>query len=222
MVNLDVAVQEFLIESREHLDQLDRDFVVLETTPGNRDKTVAIFRTIHTIKGTAGFLGFNKLESLTHAGEHLLSQARAGTILLDADLTSALLAMVDRVRATPKLVESTGSEGDVHRAALSSRLNDLRASRSGGPRPASPPATAPAATPKAPSTPAAPAPPTATTAPPAPSSPAPSSLARPSSRRRRRRSRRPRPPRLRPPHRRRPPDRQRRPLRRPTTRRRRT
>ncbi len=152
MVNLDEAVQEFLIESRENLDQLDRDFVTLETQPGNRDKTAAIFRTIHTIKGTAGFLGFGKLESLTHAGETLLSQVRDGTVALDADLTSALLAMVDRVRAMLKLVESTGNDGDVAHDDLITRLNDLRVARTQAPRSTTstpPTAAAPAAPPAA-------------------------------------------------------------------------
>ena len=143
MVNLDEAVQEFLIESRENLDQLDRDFVALETTPGNREKTAAIFRTIHTIKGTAGFLGFSKLESLTHAGESLLSHVRDGTIILDADLTSALLAMVDRVRAMLKLVEATGTDGDVSHDDLITRLNELRTTRAAAGKATSPPAPAP-------------------------------------------------------------------------------
>lgn len=164
MVNLDEAVQEFLIESRENLDQLDRDFVALETNPGNRDKTAAIFRTIHTIKGTAGFLGFSKLEGLTHAGESLLSHVRDGIISLDADLTSALLAMVDRVRAMLKLVEATGTDGDVTHDDLITRLNDLRSARAATGKPAA--RTAPTA----PTTPAKPS-----FAPAAPPVPAPAS-----------------------------------------------
>jgi two-component system chemotaxis sensor kinase CheA len=130
MINLDEAVQEFLIESRENLDQLDRDFVALEKEPGNRDKTSAIFRAVHTIKGTAGFLGFSHLEHLTHAGESLLSQVRDGTTALDADITSALLAMVDRVRAMLVLVESTGGDGDRAHDDIVARLQELRAARS--------------------------------------------------------------------------------------------
>jgi two-component system chemotaxis sensor kinase CheA len=142
MVNLDEAVQEFLIESRENLDQLDRDFVALETRPGDREKTAAIFRTIHTIKGTAGFLGFSRLETLTHAGESLLSHVRDGTISLDGEMTSALLAMVDRVRAMLQLVESTGKDGEVSHDDLIARLNDLRTTRANAR--AAPAAAAPA------------------------------------------------------------------------------
>ena len=170
MVKLDEAVQEFLIESRENLDQLDRDFVALETQPGNREKTAAIFRTIHTIKGTAGFLGFSKLESLTHAGESLLSHVRDGTILLDADLTSALLAMVDRVRAMLKLVESTATDGDVVHDDLITRLNELRTTRASTTKPAAaaPAPATPAAAPKAAPAPAAAAAPAPAASPAAP------------------------------------------------------
>ena len=162
MLNLDEAVQEFLMESRENLDQLDRDFVALETRPGDREKTAGIFRTIHTIKGTAGFLGFSRLEGLTHAGESLLSQVRDGTILLDGELTSALLAMVDRIRAMLKLVEATGVDGEVAHDDLINTLNDLRAARSTPSKPAAP---APKGSAKAA---AAPAPPPATPTAPAP------------------------------------------------------
>jgi two-component system chemotaxis sensor kinase CheA len=130
MINLDETVQEFLIESRENLDQLDRDFVALEKHPGDREKTAAIFRAVHTIKGTAGFLGFTRLEHLTHAGESLLSLVRDGTLELDAEITSALLAMVDRVRSMLTLVESTGGDGERAHDDVIARLKELRFGRS--------------------------------------------------------------------------------------------
>src|SRR5271166_373801 len=70
---MDDLIREFLLESYENLDRLDQEFVKLETEPGNLELLKSIFRTIHTIKGTCGFLGFSKLEALTHAGENLLS-----------------------------------------------------------------------------------------------------------------------------------------------------
>ena len=69
---MDELVGEFLVESLENLDQLDQDLVVLEQDPENLEVLKSIFRTIHTIKGTCGFLGFSKLESITHVGESLL------------------------------------------------------------------------------------------------------------------------------------------------------
>ena len=59
---LDEIVSEFLVESYESLDQLDRDLMALEESPDDRDRMSSIFRTIHTIKGTSGFLAFPKLK----------------------------------------------------------------------------------------------------------------------------------------------------------------
>ena len=69
MEGMGEIVHEFLMESHENLDQLDRDLVALEQQPGSRELLPRIFRTIHTIKGTSGFLAFARLEALTHAGE---------------------------------------------------------------------------------------------------------------------------------------------------------
>jgi chemotaxis protein histidine kinase CheA len=91
MNELDVVVQEFLIESHENLDQLDQDLVALEKDPRNSDRLASIFRTIHTIKGTAGFLEFTQLGALTHASENLLSRLRDGQMLLSPETTSALI-----------------------------------------------------------------------------------------------------------------------------------
>src|ERR1700754_57586 len=107
MVKDDEVLKEFLVESYENLDQLDRDFVALEADPTARDRIAAIFRTIHTIKGTSGFLGFSRLETLTHAGESVLSLLRDGALTLSPALTSALLEMVDRVRTMLRAVEAT-------------------------------------------------------------------------------------------------------------------
>jgi two-component system chemotaxis sensor kinase CheA len=104
-------LKEFLVESHENLDHLDREFVALETNPGARDRIAAIFRTIHTIKGTSGFLGLPRLEALTHAGENLLSRLRDGVLTLTPEITSALLAMVDAVRAMLAHIESSSSDG---------------------------------------------------------------------------------------------------------------
>jgi len=105
-------VKEFLIESYENLDRLDQDLVVLEKDPANRDTLASIFRTIHTIKGTSGFLAFNQLEAVTHAGETLLSRLRDGLLPLTAEITTALLAMVDAVREMLKSIEASGKEGE--------------------------------------------------------------------------------------------------------------
>jgi two-component system chemotaxis sensor kinase CheA len=111
MSEVDEVLQEFIVESNENLDELDRSFVAIEANPGDRTRVGAIFRAIHTIKGTSGFLGCTRLEALTHAGEEVLSLVRDGKLSLTPDVTTELLTMVDGVRAILRRLETTGSEG---------------------------------------------------------------------------------------------------------------
>ncbi|MFY9729958.1 MAG: Hpt domain-containing protein [Candidatus Acidiferrales bacterium] len=91
-------VKDFLQESYENLDRLDRELVGLEKNPRDADALASVFRTIHTIKGTCGFLGFDKLEKVAHVGENLLTRLRDGELLLNPEITTGLLSMVDAVR----------------------------------------------------------------------------------------------------------------------------
>ncbi|GAB3352692.1 chemotaxis protein CheA [Modestobacter lapidis] len=132
MEGLDDIVEEFLVESHENLDQLDQDLVALEQDPRSRDRLSSIFRTIHTIKGTSGFLAFNRLEEVAHVGENLLSRLRDGALELTPHRTDALLQMVDCVRALLAAIEANGGEGtavDVAStvAVLSAALEDTLA-----------------------------------------------------------------------------------------------
>jgi two-component system chemotaxis sensor kinase CheA len=111
--DLGEIVGEFLMESHENLDQLDRDLVDLEQEPNSRDLISRIFRAIHTIKGTSGFLAFSRLETLAHAGESLLSRLRDGVQPVTPDTITTLLATIDGVRSLLAAIEQTGTEGDV-------------------------------------------------------------------------------------------------------------
>ncbi len=118
-------INEFLVESHEGLDQLDRDLVLLERSGTDKDLLGRIFRCVHTIKGTCGFLGFGKLESVTHVGENLLSLLREGTLSVSPELTNALLSLVDAIRQMLRSIESTGNEGTVNYDALVVTLTRL-------------------------------------------------------------------------------------------------
>lgn len=122
---MDELVKEFLVESYENLDRLDRDFVELEKNP-SLETLGSIFRAIHTIKGTCGFLGYAKLESVTHAGENLLSLLRDGQLQVSPPITNALLAMVDAVRKILANLEANGNEGERDDTALIDTLNRLQ------------------------------------------------------------------------------------------------
>ena len=109
---MDDIVKEFLVESYENLDRLDRDLVVLEKDPRATETLGSIFRTIHTLKGTSGFLGYGRLEAVAHVGENLLSKLRDGVLIINPEITSALLATVDAVRLMLGEIEKTGQPGE--------------------------------------------------------------------------------------------------------------
>lgn len=122
---MEPIVNEFLVESYENLDRLDKDLVELEENPGNIDILASIFRTIHTIKGTCGFIGLHKLEKVAHVGENLLGKLRDGELALNPSRTSALLAMVDAIRQMLDCIEKDRNEGDVDYSQLVTDLGKL-------------------------------------------------------------------------------------------------
>lgn len=105
-------IDEFVVETLENLDRLDSLFVTLESDPKNVDILANIFRDVHTIKGTSGFLGFSKLEGVAHVGENLLSKLRDGELRLTTYRTTVLLHMVDAIREIITAIEQTQGEGD--------------------------------------------------------------------------------------------------------------
>ena len=126
MDGLDEIVSEFLVEANESLDSLDQDLLALEENPEDTDRIAGIFRTVHTIKGTSGFLAFSHLEKVTHVGENLLVSLRDGKFDLTNDIADGLLEMVDAVREILGNVEQTGTEGDVDYSSLIAKLGDLK------------------------------------------------------------------------------------------------
>src|SRR5262245_44426504 len=126
--DMDEIVQEFLVESYEALDRLDGDLLTLERDPANSDVIASIFRVMHTIKGTCGFLGFQKLERVAHAAESLLGALRDGTLAVSPAIASALLATGDALRQMLGNIERAGNDGDEDFLHLVATLERLRAS----------------------------------------------------------------------------------------------
>jgi two-component system chemotaxis sensor kinase CheA len=116
------VIHEFLIESSENLARLDQEIVELERRPKDAKLLASIFRTIQTIKGTCGFLGFTTLESVTHIGESILSQVRDGERDPAPELVSLILEMVDAVKQVLTIIDATGGEGEDRYADLRQRL----------------------------------------------------------------------------------------------------
>jgi two-component system chemotaxis sensor kinase CheA len=125
MGEMDDIIKEFLIECTEGLDQLDRDFVELEKTPDSKDLLASIFRSVHTIKGTGGMLGFDKLGAVAHVGESMLSRMRDRKLSLNPRVTTALLSLVDALRKMLSSIEMTGAEGDGDYSDIVAAVNSI-------------------------------------------------------------------------------------------------
>ena len=141
---MDEIVKDFLIESNENLDRLDQELVKLESDPSSKELLASIFRTIHTIKGSCGFLGFARLEKLAHAGENLLSGLRDGKFTLNEEITSGLLSMVDAVREMLSAIQASGQDGEEDYASLIEHLASLQQAQSELPASTIPVTVAPA------------------------------------------------------------------------------
>jgi len=112
MGGMSAIIAEFLAESIENLDSMDQDLVALEKDPSSTEVIERVFRTIHTIKGTCGFLAFSKLEAVTHSTESVLAHIRDGQLELTPEITTTLLGAVDSVREILAQIEQHGGEGD--------------------------------------------------------------------------------------------------------------
>ncbi|MGD1887571.1 MAG: chemotaxis protein CheW [Cohaesibacteraceae bacterium] len=125
---MDDLLLEFLTETNESLDVVDVELVKFEQDPNNAEILDNIFRLVHTIKGTCGFLGLPRLESLAHAGETLMGKYRDGAPVTK-DGVSLILMSIDRLKAILADLEANGSEpsgddqdliGELERMALES------------------------------------------------------------------------------------------------------
>jgi len=112
---MDELLNDFLVETNEHIEAADVQLVLFEKNPGDKSIVASIFRLLHTIKGTCGFLGLSRLEHLSHAAEALISRLREGAAGT-AEIVSSILIAVDRIKFILKELEQSGQEpgGDDH------------------------------------------------------------------------------------------------------------
>jgi two-component system chemotaxis sensor kinase CheA len=108
---MDDLLREFLTETNESLDVVDVELVRFEHEPNNAKILANIFRLVHTIKGTCGFLGLPRLEALAHAAETLMGRFRDG-MPVTAEAVTLILATIDRVKAILEGLEATQQEPD--------------------------------------------------------------------------------------------------------------
>ncbi|MDB5694750.1 MAG: chemotaxis protein CheA [Sphingomonas bacterium] len=103
---MDELLQEFIGETRETLEALSGEIVAWEADPADRARLDAIFRFVHTVKGSCGFLNLPRLARLSHAAEDVLGAARDGERLPDTALVNAVLAIVDRIGELTEAIAS--------------------------------------------------------------------------------------------------------------------
>ncbi|MBI1775964.1 MAG: chemotaxis protein CheA [Proteobacteria bacterium] len=123
---MDDLIREFLTETAESMVQVDNDLVALEQDPGNADLIGRIFRLVHTIKGTCGFLGLPRLEKLAHAGENVLGRFREGSLTAAPASIGVVLESLDRIKGILAAIEQAdGVEPQGDDAALIARLDAI-------------------------------------------------------------------------------------------------
>ncbi|MDJ0718022.1 MAG: chemotaxis protein CheW [Prochloraceae cyanobacterium] len=128
-MEIDEDLKAFLVESNDNLNQIEGDLVALEQNPTDEELINRIYRNLHTLKGNCGFLALEKLESVAHAGENLLTRLRDRQLSLNPEITSSLLQVVDSVKQILTSLESIGEEGDRDYKALVEKLHGLEESR---------------------------------------------------------------------------------------------
>ena len=142
---MDDLLADFLTETNESLAELDVALVTLERTPDDADTLSLIFRMVHTIKGTCGFLGLPRLERVAHAAENVLGKVRDRALIVNPAIVSQVLAALDRIKWIVAGLAATGAEPAGDDLDLIAQLNAAAAGQI--PAPAAPAKAAPPAEP---------------------------------------------------------------------------
>src|SRR5712671_8090582 len=121
---MDDLLREFLTETHESLDTVDNQLVRFEQDPNNARILDNIFRLVHTMKGTCGFLGLPRLEALAHAGETLMGKFRDG-MPVTAEAVTLILSSIDRIKELLSGLEATEAEPEGTDGDLIDKLHEL-------------------------------------------------------------------------------------------------
>ncbi len=128
---MDDLIVEFLTETNEGLQELDNDLITLEQNPNDKNLISKIFRLMHTIKGTCGFLGLPRLETVAHRAENVMGRFRDGNLEVTPAYVSLILESLDRVRFLLGHIEANGTEPEGSDAELIEKLDAVYEGRDG-------------------------------------------------------------------------------------------
>ena len=119
---MDDLIVEFLAETNESLAELDKDMVILERNPEDTALLSKIFRVMHTIKGTCGFLGLGRLEKVAHSGENILGKFRDKELVVNEIAVSLVLETLDTIKIIVEALGATGAEPEGDDSSLKQRI----------------------------------------------------------------------------------------------------
>jgi two-component system chemotaxis sensor kinase CheA len=144
---MDDLLSEFLTETAESIEIVDVELVKLEQDPNNREVLSNIFRLVHTIKGTCGFLGLPRLGAVAHASENVLGKFRDGEIEVTPEAVTLILASLDCIKGILAVIERTEAEPEGNDDELIAALNAMADGRAApkAAKPAAPAQVEPAA-----------------------------------------------------------------------------
>ena len=114
----------FVEETKEHLQSLNDNILVLENEPENKDTINEIFRSAHSLKGMAGTMGYKRMQTLTHDMENVFSEIRNDKLKVTSDLVDILFQCLDALEAYLDNIINTQDEGTDDNAAIIKLLND--------------------------------------------------------------------------------------------------
>ncbi len=116
---------EFVVEAREHLENIEPSLLELEKNPDDPGLLDDIFRLMHSLKGASGFLGLSRINGLTHKAENILDEIRKGNMNLTPAITDLILVSTDALKAMVENLEQTAKEGDVETASIIEKIDVL-------------------------------------------------------------------------------------------------
>ncbi len=122
---MDDLVAEFITETNESLEELDLDLVNLEQNPNDKDLLSKIFRLMHTIKGTCGFLGLPRLEKVAHHAENVLGRFRDGELEVTPAYVTLIFESIDKIKYIVGEIEKTGGEPTGDDSDIIGRLDEV-------------------------------------------------------------------------------------------------
>ena len=124
-------LNDFLTESGEMIEVLDQRFVALESDPANKELLNEIFRAVHSMKGSAGFLGFTHLVDVAHRAENILNKLRQGEMAVVPEVITVILEAVDTIKLLMADIRESSTDTHVPTEAIARRMDEILAGNYG-------------------------------------------------------------------------------------------